>query len=92
MKEFWSVLGLASIDKQFRLELQADAQSTLDRYHFRLSRWETHELRRILTVKEVVEALDTVHDKGWLLHCAPAITDDPLYDHTLYSPESKESA
>jgi len=98
MIEYWAALGLACIDSGFREEIQAQSRSDdlkmvhdtlLEKYHFRLSRLEVGEIRRIFRQDGVMEDFARLQLKLWGHTCCTAMTYDPRYIHHERKPEDE---
>lgn len=91
MVELWAVLGLACIDHRFRDTLEAaskesteELQQTVERYNFRLSRYELGEVARWLKNPQFLQALREIQKLVWddkTGPCTTGMTFTPVYIH-----------
>lgn len=97
MFEYWATLGLACIDSTFREELQTQSKSKelkalhdtlLEKYHFRLSRLEVGEIRRIFNQDGAMDVFAALQKILWGKTCCTAMTYDPNYVHHARDPKA----
>jgi hypothetical protein len=97
MIEYWAAIGLACIDSAFREELKTMSNSNnlaplhdvlLGKYHFRLSRLEVGEIRRIFRQDGIMRNFETLQFQLWGKTCCTAMTYDPDYIHHERKPEA----
>jgi hypothetical protein len=98
MIEYWAAIGLACIDSDFRKEIQTQSRSNdlkelhgtlLEKYHFRLSRLEVGEIRRIFRQDYVMEDFERLQVRLWGKTCCTAMTYDPKYIHHERKPDDE---
>ncbi len=90
MMEYWAALGLACIDSNFRKEIHSRSRSEdlkelhdtlMEKYHFRLSRLEVGEIRRIFRQDGAMENFERLQMSHWGHACCTGMTYDPKYVH-----------
>ena len=92
MIELYAVIGLASLDDEFREKLEDSKEdmsslaNVLKDYSFRLSLYEIGEVQRLMHIRKVVECMDTIYQEYWDEGCVclTAMTLNDRYAHPTF--------
>jgi len=92
MIELYAVIGLASLDDEFREKLENSREGmdsireVLKDYGFRLSLYEIGEVQRLMHIPEVIECMDTIYNEYWDEGCVclTAMTPNDRYAHPTF--------
>jgi hypothetical protein len=92
MIEYYAVIGLACLDDEFRDALEKgkgnirSIEKLMKAYGFRLSRYETGEVARLMNIPTVVEGMKNTYDSQWdeLCPCLTAMTHADDYSHPTF--------